>query len=128
MPGIKDGSLDWSAGMVLEHLIEAGAAFGRIVVELSNGERPWGGLDLAAIRPDGRRGAQVVQDFENFLTDFAEALSEDAGDQGCTLTYPHPWHGELTAQGWHSLAAFHQRMHRRQMEQIVARSGRPKPR
>jgi hypothetical protein len=128
MPGIRDDSLDWSAGMVLEHLIEAGAACGQIAIELSNGERPWGPLDLAAVRPDGSRGIRVVQDFKDFLTDFAEALSQDAGDQDRTLTFPHPWHGELTAQGWHSLAAFHQRLHRQRMERIVALSGKPKPR
>ena len=128
IPGIEDDSLDWSAAMVLEHLIDAGAAYGRIAIELSNGERPWGGLDLAAIRPDGGIGAQAVRDFSDFLTDFAEALSEDVGDQHCMLTYPHFRHGELSAHGWHSLAAFHQGVHRQQMARIIAGLQNPKHR
>jgi hypothetical protein len=127
LPGIADGCCRWSAEMVLEHLIEVGAVYGQIAIELSNGERPRGDLDLAR-KPSGGRGLQIVKDFRAFLGDYAAALREDARDPNSTLAFPHPRYGPLTAHGWHALAAFHQGLHRRQMERIVGGLRVAKPR
>jgi hypothetical protein len=37
------------------------------------------------------------------------------------LRYEHPWFGPLDAFGWHALAAGHIRIHREQIERIVAK-------
>jgi hypothetical protein len=116
--GIKDRSLDWSAEMVLEHLIEVGAGIAAAIVELSHGERPRN--PLAEAIPGGGRGPSLVQDFVDFLDDYAATLAEDLGNRHSKLTCPHPWFGELTAHRWACLAAFHQARHRRQLEEIVA--------
>ncbi len=34
--------------------------------------------------------------------------------------YRHPWFGPLDAAGWHAMAAFHLRLHRKQVEAILA--------
>ena len=34
--------------------------------------------------------------------------------------YRHPWFGPLDVAGWHAMAAFHLRLHRKQMEAILA--------
>ncbi|HCN29134.1 MAG TPA: hypothetical protein DIT64_10345 [Verrucomicrobiales bacterium] len=33
--------------------------------------------------------------------------------------YAHPWFGPLDETAWHALAAFHLRLHRRQIERIL---------
>jgi hypothetical protein len=110
--------------MVLEHLMESGSTYAQILIHLSHGERPSPLLDPISVRPEGRRGIEVVEDFESFLADYAAAVAEDAGDRESELRHPHPSYGELTAYGWHRLAAFHQRIHRHQMERIVANLGK----
>ena len=121
--GIEDNSRNWSAEMVLEHLIEAGSVFAEFMVELSNGEKPQIKMDVAAVKPEGGKGIHILEDYKHFLEDYAETLSEDIGDMRSTLTHPHPWLGELTAHRWHCLAAVHQTVHRRQMERLIAGLG-----
>jgi len=116
--GLEDRSRDWSAEMVVEHLIEFGAATATAIIELSLGQRPRSPLGEAI--PSGGRGPALVQDFAAFLDDYAGALSEDVGNRDSKLTSPHPWFGELTAHRWACLGAFHQAVHRRHLEEIVA--------
>jgi hypothetical protein len=116
--GIENHSRDWSAEMVLEHLIEVGVRVATAIIELSHGERP--GTPLAVPVPGGGRGHAVLQDYAAFLDDYAATLSEDVGDRDSKLTCPHPWFGELTAHRWACLGAFHQALRRRHLEEIVA--------
>jgi hypothetical protein len=116
--GIEDSSRYWSAEMVLEHLIEVGARIATAIVELSHGEKP--GADGADGSPGGGRGPGLLQDYRAFLSDYADTLCEDVGDRASKLTHPHPWFGELSAHRWACLAAFHQAVHRRQLQAIVA--------
>ena len=118
--GIEDSSRFWSAEMVLEHLIEAGAVFAEFMVELSNGEQPQIKMGDVVVKPEGGKGIRILEDYNRFLDDYTETLSEDIGDIKSTLTHPHPWLGELTAHHWHCLAALHQTAHRRQMERLIA--------
>jgi hypothetical protein len=106
--------------MVLEHLIDVGSAYAEIIIHLSQGESPWRDVDLAAVAPRGGNGPEILDFFRSFLNDFAEALAEDIGERDHRFTHPHPWYGRLNAQHWHSLAAFHQSVHRDQMERIVS--------
>ncbi len=115
--GIEDRSRDWSAEMVVEHLIEFGAGIATAIIELSQGERPRN--PLAEAIPVGGRGQTLIQDYATFLDDYAAALAEDVGDRDSKLTCPHPWFGELTAHRWACLGAYHQALHRRHLEEIV---------
>lgn len=112
--------VDWSAEMVLEHLIEVGSAYAETIIHLSHGESPWHEFDFADAMPHGGAGQQIVADYSRFLTDFAAVLSEDLGDRESTVTHPHPWHGDLAARGWHCLAAFDQSAYRHQMARILS--------
>jgi hypothetical protein len=116
--GIEDGSRDWSAEMILEHLIEVGVRIATAIIELSHGEKP--GSPIADAAPSGGRGPALLQDYAAFLDDYAATLSEDVGNRDCKLTCAHPWFGELTAHRWACLGAFHQARHRRHLEEIVA--------
>lgn len=116
--GIEDSSRYWSAEMVLEHLIESGARIATVIVELSRGEKPMG--DLTEEHPNGNRGQGLLQDFCAFLDDYADTLSEDVNDPHSKPTHPHPWLGDLTAHRWACFGAWHQAIHRRQLEAILA--------
>lgn len=119
--GERPGGTVWTVEMLLEHLIDAGVQVATVLVDLTHGRKPSSAPDFSGPQPCGGRGAQVVEDFQAFVGDFAATLAEDAGDPKSCLTLAHRWLGELTAHQWLCLAAQHQRAHRRQMEAIVAR-------
>jgi hypothetical protein len=126
--GIESGPRSWSAEMVLEHLIEVGSTLAALVIALSHGEEPNLATDITATELAGGKGARILRDYEEFLDDYDKTLLEDIGDRRSRATHPHPSLGELTAHRWHCLAAIHQTLHRRQMEQIVAELNAAKPR
>jgi len=116
--GLEENSRCWSAEMVLEHLIEVGTRIAIGIVEISHGEEPTVKAD--DVKPQGGHGLRLLEDYIAFLDDYAQTLLEDVDRGTSKLTHPHPWFGQLTAHGWACLGAFHQTVHRRQMERIVA--------
>jgi hypothetical protein len=116
--GLEASCRCWSAEMVLEHLIEVGTRIAIGVVELSHGEEPT--VQADDVKPKGGHGLRLLEDYIAFLDDYAQTLVEDVGRRTSKLTRPHPWFGQLTAHDWACLGAFHQTIHRRQMEKIVA--------
>ena len=123
--GIDNSSCCWSAEMVLERLIAAGAMYAEIMLDLSRGEKPSYRSVTATHLPEGGKGIRVLDDFEQFLDDYTGALAEGVGDRRSKLTHPHAWFGDLTVCQWHCLATLHQAFHRRHMERIVSRCRLP---
>jgi hypothetical protein len=115
--GLETTSCDWSAEMVLEHLIEAGTQTAIRIVELSHGEQVTAKDD--GLKPRGGQGPRLIEDYTVFLDDYAQTLQEDIGSRTSCHSHPHPRFGQLTAHGWACLGAFHQFVRRRQMERIV---------
>ena len=118
--GIEDSSRYWSAAMVLEHLIEVGSRIAVGVVELTNGSTVTVKADIADVKPKGGKGREIVEDFRQFLDDYARMVTEEAGDRRSKSRHPHPWFGNLNAHKWVCLGAVHQSLHRKQMELIIA--------
>lgn len=118
--GIEDSSRYWSAEMVLEHLIEVGSRIAIGIVELTYDEEVTVSADIADVKPKGGNGTEVLVDFAAFVTDYTQTLTEDVGDLQGKRIHPHPWFGRLTAHQWACLGAVHERIHRRQMERVVA--------
>ena len=118
--GIEDSSRYWSAAMVLEHLIEVGSRIAVGVVELTNGSTVTVKADIADVKPEGGKGTEIIEDFRQFLDDYARMVTEEAGDRKSKSRHPHPWFGKLNAHQWMCLGAVHQSIHRKQMERIVA--------
>lgn len=119
--GIEDSSRFWSPAMVLEHLIIVGRQICGGIILLSHGRKPEGKADTAAVKPTGSHGPEIVDDYAAFLDEFLDRIARQSGDRASTTTFPHPWFGELTAAKWVTLAAVHQRIHRRQLEKILGR-------
>lgn len=121
--GIEDSSRDWSAAMVLEHLIEVGSRVATGVVELTHGQAVTVKADIVDVKPKGGRDAGIVAAYRAFLDRYQDTLRHRTGPRDAAGTAPHPWFGDLTAQRWVCLGALHQQIHRRQMERIVAGLG-----
>jgi hypothetical protein len=118
--GVENSSRYWSAAMVLEHLIEVGSRIAPGVVALTHGEQISEKVDIAAVKPEGGREIEVIEDYRAFVADYVKIISEEVGDKASNLTLHHPWFGELNAHQWVCIGALHQSIHRRQMERIVA--------
>ena len=124
--GIEDSSRKWSIAMVLEHLSKTLAEMTLAVDSLSGGVVPHGEIDVALYKPDPDIGTDVIFRFQD-ATDRYVTLIQDLLESHDRLAYrpkfPHPWFGDLGAHQWHVLAAVHQRIHRRQVQKIVAMLG-----
>jgi hypothetical protein len=118
--GMEDSSRYWSVAMVMEHLIEVGSRIAVGIVELTNGAKVSVKADIADVKPVGGKGSEIVEDFRQFLDDYARMVAEETGNQRSKSRHPHPWFGELNAHQWMCLGAVHQSIHRKQTEQIVA--------
>jgi hypothetical protein len=73
----------------------------------------------AAVKPQPDVDAGVVPAFrescDSVLQEAANVPNLDT-----TARFTHPWFGPLNASGWYKLAPFHLRLHRRQIEAILA--------
>ena len=122
LPAIEDSSRDWSAAMVLEHLIIVCNSIKGVALLPTAGEKPPGAADTAAVKPKGElAGAVCLEQYRRFSEDFLKTVRGLRGDQWATGTFEHPWFGPLTLHKWIVLAAVHQRVHRRQIEAIITR-------
>ena len=117
--GIEDSSRNWSPAMVMEHLMIVGRQICQGVISLSHGQKPTKKADIAAVKPHGGHGREIIAEFRAFLSEYSSLIEERVGSHISRTTFSHPWFGELTAFQWLVLAAIHQRIHRRQLERIL---------
>lgn len=124
--GMEDSSRFWSAAMVLEHLTMVGSAIRWAIGELRKGVVPEAQPRIADFKPPGGIDPAAAR------AGFAGLLGEVARDdrdlppvpRGTGPRYPHPWFGPLDAHQWQCLLAFHQEIHRKQIERIRDGLGR----
>jgi len=118
--GIEDSSRFWSVTMTLEHLITVGDQISQGIVKISQGESPSGKADIAAVKPKGRKDPKaILQEYQTFVRRFTDRMTGEVKDRESDTRYHHPWFGELTAHQWHCLAAAHQNIHRKQVQEIL---------
>jgi hypothetical protein len=119
--GIEGSSRYWSIEMVMEHLMITGSMMRGIIQDLLASRAPSVKVDTANLKPKGGWGRARKEDFCEFLRQFHSDLPDFKSDPRSAVRHYHPWLGDLTAKQWHTLAAMHQRLHRRQAESIVSR-------
>lgn len=115
---LEDSSREWSARMVIEHLMITGPAMLGAARSLAAGIVPQRQVKISDLKPKGESGPEVLDDFKKLLEGYtgrATGLSKPGQP-----TFAHPWFGELDAHGWLVLNGFHQSIHRTQVERIVA--------
>lgn len=121
--GLEDSSRNWSVYMTLEHLRIVNNAAEHVIRSLSMGVVPEGKASTAAVKPASGIGPEVLPAFHECCDAFLKTVAGVA-DLRTPSTYAHPWFGPLDAAGWHSMIAFHMRLHRVQVEEILRVQGR----
>jgi hypothetical protein len=122
--GMEDSSRHWSVFMTLEHLRIVNNAIAEIISLLAQGRSPARAASTAAVKPSADVDAGVIEPFVRSCA----AITQAAGavpNLHTSARYAHPWFGLLNAAGWHAMAGFHMRLHRRQIESILARMAPP---
>ena len=117
--GIEDSSRFWSVWMTLEHLRIVHTGIARTITDLANNRIPPGKVATAAVKPNPNVTATVVAEFEKSCDHLITAVAP-VPDLKTKLRHEHPWFGPLDAFGWLALSAGHLRIHREQIERIVA--------
>lgn len=119
--GLEDSSRNWSPGMVVEHLVIVDNGIAGVIEALSD-DRDFGReVRIAEVKPSPGAGPEQWPLLEQALAGYLERVSRIA-DLRTARCHAHPWFGPLDAHGWHTLAALHTMIHRRQLE-VVVRDG-----
>ncbi len=118
--GLEDSSRFWSIYMTLDHLRIVNQGISDVIVALTNGRTPTQIVRTADVKPSTTADSNVVTEFEKGCKTFQETVNR-IQDLSTKLTWTHPWFGELNAERWHFLAAFHMSLHRKQIVSIQRR-------
>lgn len=116
--GMEDSSRHWSVYMTLDHLRIVNFACLEGILSLSRGQVPARVASTAAVKPSPEVGEEIVEQFEQGCELFLKTV-EGISNLKTSVRYAHPWFGPLDAAGWHFMAGFHMRLHRKQTEAIL---------
>jgi hypothetical protein len=117
--GLEDSSRFWSVWMTLEHLRIVQTGIARTIPALAGGHVPPGKASTAAVKPSPDVTGDVQSAFEKSCVAVLNSAAAVA-DLKTKSRYEHPWFGPLDAFGWLALAGGHLRIHREQIERIIA--------
>jgi len=119
LPGLEDSSRYWSLLMTADHLRIVNDQIAGVIASLCAGKVPAGAASTAAVKPSEQVDSSVIAAFEKTCADFEKTVAAQSNLK-TTLTFPHPWFGPMDAAAWHFMTGFHMRLHRKQMELILA--------
>ncbi|HUB65896.1 MAG TPA: DinB family protein [Candidatus Methylacidiphilales bacterium] len=119
LPGMEDSSRYWSVWMTLDHLRIVNLGMAATIRSLGNGVVPEREARTADVKPDTAADAASVENFERSCDMFLKTAAKIPGLK-TPLRHAHPWFGLLNAQGWYALGGSHLKLHRRQIERILA--------
>lgn len=124
--GLEDSSRFWSIYMTLEHLRIVNRAIIDVVTTLVHGNKPPFTASTAAVKPDPGISSSVLTQFKEVCEEF-EDLLPGTMDLKTSVTFAHPWFGELNAEAWHFFAGFHMALHRVQITKILEELAKESP-
>ncbi len=116
--GLEDSSRNWSPGMVVEHLVIVDNGIAGVIDALCDDRNFEREVRIAEVKPAPGAGTEQWPRLEQALDGYLERVSA-IRDLHTTRRHAHPWFGPLDAHGWHTLAALHTMIHRRQLEAVV---------
>ena len=116
--GLEDSSRNWSAAMVLQHLVIVDSGIGELITVLAQNQAFGQEVRIADVKPDADAGREQLELLEQALQAYIKTVTavESLKTEG---HHAHPWFGPLNGHGWNTLAALHTMIHRRQLEAIV---------
>jgi hypothetical protein len=116
--GLEDSSRCWSVLMVLDHLRIVNERLSSVISSLCAGKVPPQKASTADVKPS-RDVTEAVITLFRLGCDQAIARVSAEPDLKTSLTFAHPWFGQLTAAQWHFMLGFHMALHRQQIECII---------
>ena len=119
--GLEDSSRNWSVFMALDHLCIVNRQLAGVISTLAAGSLPPGVASTAAVKPRAEVDESVIQAFETTCAEFEDSVAAQT-DLKTKQRFAHPWFGPLDAAKWHFMAGFHMRLHRRQIQTILAQA------
>ncbi len=117
--GMEDSSRFWSVWMTLDHLRIIHGSFARVIGALVQENAPAGQASTAAVKPSIEATVGVIVPYEASC-DALLASATAAPNLKTKARFTHPWFGPLDAAGWYALAGVHLKIHRQQIERILA--------
>ncbi len=122
LAGLEDSSRYWSVAMTLDHLIIVGDSMRKLILGLSAGGSNFKRVGTADVKPNiNVDAATILSAFKEMTAHFVKDISATNIDAFPNSTHPHPWFGEQNATHWLTIASAHMRIHRQQVEAILAR-------
>jgi hypothetical protein len=118
--GLEDDERDWSAAMVVEHIVLVSEAIGRTLVFLTRGQQPPVPFSREEMRPRGAKGVTILPELHALGRSYPQLVEAELGPQRDTV-HRHPIFGDLDCARWHCLSVSHLRVHRRQLHEIRRR-------
>lgn len=119
VPGMEEGSVQWSMEQLVEHTITTGQGIANTLRRLLEAPIAHGDANVVHCVPVGGGREEIRKNLQDFLTRFSDEFS------GVTLPRTgharHPWFGNLNAGQWFRLAAINNLVHRVHGERILDR-------
>ena len=120
---LEESSTNWSAVMLLNHLIQVGTNI--IYIQQSFIEdRPFKHtVRTQDVKPpiitDERATTTIIDQFEKLKKDYLELTKNEIISN---RTVEHPWFGAMESKKWHSLSAIHIDLHTKQLATILRKA------
>jgi hypothetical protein len=116
--GLEDSSRNWSAAMVLQHLVIVDSGIGELITALGQDQSYAQEVRIADVKPSPDAGLEQIELLDATVQTYLERIAaiENLHTRG---RHAHPWFGPLDGHGWHTLAALHTMIHRRQLATIT---------
>ena len=125
--GMEPSSCDWSVYMALEHLVIVNRGITAVIHALCADQNPGVEIRIEDIQPHVDAGPEQIEALGRAVDRYIEIV-ERFGGLNCRERYLHPWFGPLTACEWNVLAAWHNRIHRGQVQRVLRAKGFAAPR
>lgn len=117
LPGLEDSSRNWSVEQTLEHIQIVTAAALYIIGKLEANKPLRLPVRTQDVKPSGGIGLDRLRAFQEYLVETPKKIEQF--DFSSPATHHHPWFGELKSLDWLRLIAFHQNLHRKQIQRIL---------
>ncbi len=116
--GLEDSSRNWSAAMVLQHLVIVDTGIGEVIAALAQEQTFGRKVGIADVKPNPDAGREQLELLGDALKTYVDRVAavENLRTAG---RHAHPWFGPLDGHGWHTLAALHTMIHRRQLSAVT---------
>lgn len=118
LTGLEESSKNWSAAMVLQHLVIVDTGIGELIGALTQNQTFKQEVRIADVKPAPDAGREQLELLDDALQTYLDRVAS-VQNLHTVGRHVHPWFGPLDGHGWHTLTALHTMIHRRQLGAIA---------